>query len=55
MFNFFVNKKIQAENKQMKDALIWLRNDMLYKAPEQVFDLMRNRWIPYIEKFLDKK
>ena len=45
-------KYLQAENKRLKEALEWLKTDMSYKAPEQVFDMIYRRWIPYIEQAL---
>ena len=46
------NKKLEAENKELKKSLLWLQNDMAYKAPEQVFELLCSRWIPYIVQAL---
>ena len=40
--------------KKQRDKLLaameWIKKDMMYKAPEQVFDMMYSRWIPRIEQ-----
>lgn len=48
-------KELEAEIKRLKDRLKWLANDMSYKPPEMMFEMVYKRWIPYIQEALDEK
>lgn len=46
---------LRKEITKLRGALEWLKNDMSYKAPEQVWEQMSMMWLPYIEKALGER
>ena len=48
-YNLRINQ-LEAENKELRNAIKWVINDMSYKAPEQAFGAIYDRWIPTLQQ-----
>lgn len=48
-------EQLQTDLDKTREDIKWVINDMQYKSPEQMFDMVHTRWIPHLKIILPEE